>query len=432
MLRSLSSLLQRLFVSIPAEYQAEFRRTVFLENANRLIIGCTVITIFESIVLIWEVLTNYNTPAVWITQLAIVVFNLFMVPVVWYWLQRVRQHQSSPPEGLIELTFGTYVAWACSIVLVVAVNKLAGDVHTQVYTIGVYGVAVFLLVRPWWSLLIYTSVFLLYTSTLSYLLTGNPLAIRGHTWNGFALNLVAWIVVRLLFQLRLQTFISQYKSEALLRNILPEQVVQELQETGHTVPEKFEHVTVLFSDLVDFTQQSSQLTPQQLITELNDLFTAFDTIVERYGCDRIKTIGDAYLCVCGMPKPNPRHAHQIMRVALEIVTYLEQRNQRHPIQWQIRVGLHSGEVVGGVVGIKKYIYDIFGDTVNMASRMQSHSAPMEVNVSEATYTLVKNDFMFKSRGLSVVKGKGNLEMYSVVRPSVSEKLLQPDSITGFV
>jgi class 3 adenylate cyclase len=424
MLHAHPSLLQRLFVPIPAEYQAEFTRTVFLENANRLIIGCTVITILESVVLIWEALTNFSAPAVWITQVGIVVFNLFMVPVVWYWRRRVRQHQSPPPQGLIELTFGTYVAWACGIVLAIAASKLVGDVHTQVYTVGVYGTAVFLLVRPRWSLFVYTSAFLVYTSTVSYLLTGSPLVIRAHTWNALALNLVAWIIARLLFQLRLQTFISQYKSETLLRNILPEQVVQELQETGHTVPERFGQVTVLLSDLVEFTQQSSRLTPQQLIAELNDLFTAFDTIVERYGCERIKTIGDAYLCVCGMPKPNPRHAHQIMQVAMEIVAYLEQRNQGHPIQWQIRVGVHSGEVVGGVVGVKKYIYDIFGDTVNTASRMQSHSAPMEVNISEVTYALVKDDFEFKSRGPSVVKGKGDLEMYFLVRPSVWEKPLQ--------
>lgn len=204
------------------------------------------------------------------------------------------------------------------------------------------------------------------------------------------------------------------KSDKLLLNILPVRVAADLKEKHKTEPESFEEVTVFFSDVVGFTKLSAQLDPSFLIGELNDIFTAFDNITESNHCERIKTIGDAYLCVCGMPESNPNHAVNMVTAAIEIIEYLRQRNQSTKAQWEIRVGIHTGRVVGGVVGIKKYIYDVFGDTINTASRMESNSEAMKINISETTYQLVKDKFETIERGSLPVKGKGEMKMYFVV------------------
>jgi len=204
------------------------------------------------------------------------------------------------------------------------------------------------------------------------------------------------------------------KSDRLLLNILPVRVADELKAEGRTRPETFEDVTVFFSDIVGFTTISSKLAAPALIDELNELFTAFDNIVEHNDCERIKTIGDAYLFVCGLPDPNPQHAANVVRSAVQILRYLAKRNAVKPIDWRVRIGIHTGPVVGGVVGVKKYIYDVFGDTINTASRMESHSEPMHINVSEATHALVRDQFDWIERGEVEVKGKGRLKMFYVV------------------
>jgi class 3 adenylate cyclase len=200
-------------------------------------------------------------------------------------------------------------------------------------------------------------------------------------------------------------------SEKLLLNILPQRVAAELKQRGATTPESFEDVTVFFSDVVDFTRLASELAPAVLIAELNDIFTHFDWIAKAHGCERIKTIGDAYLCVCGMPDPNPDNAMCVLEAAQEILAYLSERNRSSSHTWQIRIGIHSGSVVGGVVGVEKYIYDVFGDTINTAARMESWSSPMQINVSAATYERVKDRFRFIPRNPVEVKGKGLMSMY---------------------
>ncbi len=201
------------------------------------------------------------------------------------------------------------------------------------------------------------------------------------------------------------------KTEQLLLNTLPLKVVNDLKTNGKTEPESFDEVTVYFSDIVGFTNISTSLEPAVLIGQLNDIFTAFDNIMERHQCERIKTIGDAYLAVCGMPERRENHAEHMAKAALEIREFLELRNTENPIQWKIRIGLHSGKVVGGVVGVKKYIYDVFGDTINTTSRMESNSEPMRINVSETTYRLLQARFSFIAREPMEIKGKGLMRMY---------------------
>lgn len=203
------------------------------------------------------------------------------------------------------------------------------------------------------------------------------------------------------------------KSERLLLNILPKKVAENLKKTGETPPVRFEDVTVYFSDVVSFTTLSQHYTPDALISELNDIFTMFDNIMEKYSCERIKTIGDAYMAVCGMPEKNPDHARLMVRAAIEIRDAMNKRNEGKDLKWEIRIGINTGRVVGGVVGIKKYIYDVFGDTINTASRMESNSKPMFINCSPTTYELIKDEFDTTYRGESEVKGKGIMKMYFI-------------------
>jgi len=212
--------------------------------------------------------------------------------------------------------------------------------------------------------------------------------------------------------------IERDKNEQLLLNTLPIKVVNDLKVNGKSDPQKFKEVTVCFADIVGFTQISSKLDPKQLINELNDIYTDFDEIMIKYDCERIKTMGDAYLAVCGMPQKNEKHAEMMLRSAVEIIEHIKKRNETSKIEWKLRLGMHSGQVVGGIVGVKKYIYDVFGDTINTASRMESYSEPMHVNLSEQTYHIVKDsefihekNIIFEKRAPVEVKGKGLMNMY---------------------
>ncbi|MDP8315073.1 MAG: adenylate/guanylate cyclase domain-containing protein [Candidatus Celaenobacter antarcticus] len=222
-------------------------------------------------------------------------------------------------------------------------------------------------------------------------------------------------IYRYLLKKRANDIITEEKakSDKLLLNILPVRIVNDLKQNGTTEPEAFDDVTVYFSDIVGFTKLSSHLEPKFLIDELNEIFTAFDNIMEKNNCERIKTIGDAYLAVCGLPVPNNMNVINIINSAIEIIEYLKDRNSKSEIEWKIRVGIHSGKVIGGVVGIKKYIYDVFGDTINTASRMETNSEPMRINISETTYKLTKNEYKFIEREPIKLKGKGIQKMYFI-------------------
>jgi adenylate cyclase len=208
--------------------------------------------------------------------------------------------------------------------------------------------------------------------------------------------------------------IEKEKADDLLRNILPAEVAEELKETGSAAARHFESVTVLFADFVDFTITGSELTPQALVHELDVCFRAFDAIMAERGIEKIKTIGDAYLAVCGLPLPDADHAIKITSAAKAILEFMEQR-RKDPIHKMVdvRIGIHTGSVVAGIVGVKKFAYDIWGDTVNTAARMQQASDPGKINISKATHDMVSGSYQCTPRGLIEVKGKGEMEMYFV-------------------
>ena len=208
-----------------------------------------------------------------------------------------------------------------------------------------------------------------------------------------------------------QLEIEQEKSERLLLNILPEPIALRLKNKPGTIADNFEEVTVLFADIAGFTQLSAKISPTELVNFLNEIFSEFDQITTDNNLEKIKTIGDAYLVVGGLPNPRSDHAEAIAKLALEMQQKLVEFNQKHGQNLQIRIGINTGPVVAGVIGAKKFIYDLWGDTVNIASRMESHGIVGEIQVTEATYQHLKDKYEFEKRGLINVKGKGEMSTY---------------------
>lgn len=207
------------------------------------------------------------------------------------------------------------------------------------------------------------------------------------------------------------------RSNTLLLNILPEATAKELKEKGKVRSRKFDSVSVLFTDFVGFTNYSETLDPEQLVQQIDFYFSKFDEIIEKYDLEKIKTIGDAYMCAGGLRSTSHNHTHKIMAAAIEIIQFVEQcavNPWPHQNGFQIRVGIHTGPVVAGVVGTRKFAYDIWGDTVNIAARMESNSIPGRINISNDTFEMVKEHFDFEYRGEIEVKNKGKMQMYFYV------------------
>ncbi|OIP68377.1 MAG: hypothetical protein AUK43_16075 [Oscillatoriales cyanobacterium CG2_30_40_61] len=204
---------------------------------------------------------------------------------------------------------------------------------------------------------------------------------------------------------------QQQQTEKLLLNILPEAIAERLKKEEKTIAEHFSEVTVLFADIVGFTQISSTLSPIALVNLLNELFSAFDRLTEKYGLEKIKTIGDAYMVVGGLPAPCPNHVIAIAEMALDMQKAILDFNETHDQVLSLRIGIHSGAVVAGVIGIKKFLYDLWGDTVNIASRMESHGLAGRIQISEDTFHLLPDQYVIFKRGIISVKGKGAMNTY---------------------
>ena len=201
-------------------------------------------------------------------------------------------------------------------------------------------------------------------------------------------------------------------SESLLLNILPGEVAEELRAKGMVSPKYFEDVTILFTDFVGFTLSTEKLAAEELVELLHDYFTAFDRIVARYRLEKMKTIGDSYMCLSGLPVRNPAHPVDTVMAAFEMLHAVEQRARpERAAQWKVRIGIHTGPVIAGVVGINKFAFDIWGDTVNLSSRMEASSEANRINLSERTYSRVKDFFDCECRGKVLTKEKRELEMY---------------------
>ena len=198
--------------------------------------------------------------------------------------------------------------------------------------------------------------------------------------------------------------------ERLLLNIMPKAVYEEFKTFGVVSPQLYKDVSVVMLDFIGFTKMVVEIEPNIIVGELNDIFTAFDRISEQFGCERIKTMGDAYLAVAGMPDPNPEHARAVANCAIRFVRYLERRNQTSAIQWQCRVGIATGSVVGSVVGVQKYVYDIFGYAVNLASRLQLFAGPMSIVTHDEMKASLVEEFSLTDLGHHEVRGLGQMRL----------------------
>lgn len=210
---------------------------------------------------------------------------------------------------------------------------------------------------------------------------------------------------------------ARKRSDELLLNILPEEVAEELKEKGSAAAKQFNEVTVMFTDFKDFTKISEKLPPTELVAEIHFCFKAFDSIISTHNIEKIKTIGDSYMCAGGLPVISKTHASDVVNAALEIQKFMNNHFQQIKSEgkepFEIRIGIHTGPVVAGIVGVKKFAYDIWGDTVNIASRMESSGEAGKVNISGSTYELVKNKFNCTHRGKIQAKNKGEIDMYFV-------------------
>jgi len=206
---------------------------------------------------------------------------------------------------------------------------------------------------------------------------------------------------------------EQIRIKELLHNILPSELADELSRTGVARPAKHDSATILFTDFSGFTQVASAMPADRMVAELNEIFGAFDDICDELRVEKIKTIGDAYMAAAGLPKPCSDHAQRCVRTGLRMLDYLAERNRKAAFKWSLRVGVHSGPVVTGVVGKRKYAFDVWGDTVNIASRMEGAGEAGRVNVSAYTYDLIRTEFECEYRGKVDAKGKGQIDMYFV-------------------
>ena len=214
-----------------------------------------------------------------------------------------------------------------------------------------------------------------------------------------------------------QINLERKKSDALLANILPKYVINDLKEKGFSEPRSLENISVMFTDFVGFTKISQEISATKLIEELNEIFSEFDRITESHASERIKTIGDAYMCVSGLERSAQSPQRNLISIALRMIAYLENRNQQNELEWHLRLGIASGDSVAGIVGQTKYLFDLFGDAVNTAARMESYSEPQSINIDQKTYLALANapDLTFIKRPITFVKGKGDMQMYFVTR-----------------
>jgi adenylate cyclase len=208
--------------------------------------------------------------------------------------------------------------------------------------------------------------------------------------------------------------IQQEKAERLLKNILPEDIVCQLKDNHQTIANSFAEVTILFADIVGFTQISAQITPDQLVSLLNNIFSEFDLLTDQLGLEKIKTIGDAYMVVGGLPIPRNDHAEAIADFALEMQKIIGKFYQATGEALEIRIGINTGPAVAGVIGLRKFVYDLWGDAVNTASRMESSGLPGKIQVSAQTYEKLKGKYYLEKRGLIEVKGKGTMETFWLI------------------
>ena len=213
---------------------------------------------------------------------------------------------------------------------------------------------------------------------------------------------------------------EQEKVEKILKGIIPEKIFNEVKETGSSKPQRYKNTSVMFTDLVGFTQKTCSMSPKRLIDELNDIFSTFDRIISKNNCTRIKTIGDGYLAVSGLSQGAENHANNLVSAAIDFRNYIIERNKTHRTKWEITIGINSGDIIGSLIGYENFLFDIFGENVNTASRIQSQCTPMDIAVSTSTYNLTKDNFTYSNKGVVNLKGMRGIQIYNCINDEIKE------------
>ena len=232
----------------------------------------------------------------------------------------------------------------------------------------------------------------------------------------FVINLigVGSLVFMMVYYFVGQKNMFQQKSEALLLNILPKEIAAILKNESRTIADHYDEASVLFADMVGFTSLSAQMPPVEMVELLNEIFSFFDSLLDKYEVEKIRTIGDSYMVASGVPRGRVDHAQALAHMALEMQDYISTHPFRNGQRVNFRIGINSGSMIAGVIGRRKFVYDVWGDAVNVASRMESHGLGGAVQITQATYELIKDEFVCEPRGTVNVKGKGEMEVWLVI------------------
>ena len=279
----------------------------------------------------------------------------------------------------------------------------------------------------WW--LTYLGIVILTGFAQPYVRASNnlpaPMISSFFVLNIAAVSSIAFITLKYFLRQREEAYrllqIEEEKSERLLLNILPKEIAAVLKNGERTIAEHFDEASILFADLVDFTPLTAELSPVEMVELLNEVFSHFDMLVEKHGLEKIRTIGDNYMAVSGVPRPRSDHAQAIARAALEMKDYIQNRPAKNGKRVQFRIGINSGPLVGGVIGRNKFVYDVWGDAVNVASRMESQGVAGKIQITPATYCLIQSDYACEPRGRIQVKGKGELQTWFLLGPKAQNQ-----------
>ena len=238
----------------------------------------------------------------------------------------------------------------------------------------------------------------------------------------FVINLVGVgsLVFMMIYYFVGQKNMFQQKSETLLLNILPKEIAAILKIESRTIADNYEEASVLFADMVGFTPLSAELPPVEIVELLNEVFSYFDSLLDTYNVEKIRTIGDSYMVASGVPRRRPDHAQALARMALSMRDYVSTHTFRNGRRVNFRIGINSGSMIAGVIGRRKFVYDVWGDAVNLASRMESHGMGGTIQITRATFELIKDEFICEPRGVVNVKGKGELEVWHVLSERMRE------------
>lgn len=302
----------------------------------------------------------------------------------------------------------------------------------QYYLLPAVSAAILVPIKRWQHIALVALIASAYAVLYLYSRGNAPLAVvdarlleLAHAFNlafvafvAFGLNAIImlfWISVAERAEAALEA--EQARSEALLHNVLPHAIATRLKIEGSGIADKFENASILFADIANFTPFSRGLPADEVVAFLDEIFSRFDALVDAYGLEKIKTVGDAYMVAAGIPMPRDDHAEATALLALEMRRVWEEFIRRAGLNLEIRIGINSGPVVAGVIGKRRFLYDLWGDAVNTASRMESYGVPGEIQVTETTYALLKDRFAFEERGLIEVKGKGPMRTYFLHGPA---------------